>query len=409
MVSLAARLAVTSLSRLRTLSSRTRWQAVIYHRAEADLAASLLIQLLALGSVGMVFLIDRLPAVYSSMHQYGIPFKGFAGYLRLLVQTVHYLFPGLVWEMVGALGLAGILMMLFIRSHRPFGAAVLFTLAISLSHFGLAGKFPYERACGYLIPLVVIGAGYLVEFALSHIQSARSRYMLYGSLSAATVGVAILSLKCSISSDDRMVEIPQLIAGQEKLAQTPSYAVVSAGSETLRSILPNAWIDPTDFLPDNGEVNLVYCLAAHGDPRLLMGEGMNERRILRRLDHPPKHQTPPASCCRLTWQRMRVQALRSETAAIMSFPCLIVWRPAPDHLGLDGSAVREHMARFDVPYLQHNTRVPAKLSFFSRLTALEFLPQSTAEMENTMAMVKEGMNRFGGSAWLFQPREESGD
>jgi hypothetical protein len=180
-------------------------------------------------------------------------------------------------------------------------------------------------------------------------------------------------------------------------------------ADTLRSVLPKVWIDPGDPLPDYGEIHLVCCLTSHGEPSLLMEEGVNERKLLRRMEHPPKHQTPPESRCRLAWQRMRVQPLRLETAAPISFPCLIIWRPAPDHLGLDGSPIRAHIARFEVPYLQRNARIPAKLSFFSRLIALEFLPQSTAEAENTMTMVKEGMKRFGGSAWLFQPPEESGE
>ena len=370
---------------------------------------NLFVQLLAIGSVGMMFLIDRLPAVYSSMHQYGISFIGFAGYVCLFSQTVHYLFPGFLWETVAALGLVGFVMMLCRCSQRPLGVAVLAILAIGLSHFWLAGKFPYERACGYLAPLAVLGVAYLGESALARIQDTGWWQALYGGLSVASLGFAVLSLKYTINSDARAVQIPQLIESQKELVEVPAYTILSAGSDTLRSILPNDWIDPVDLIPENGVVNLVCCLPSEGEPRLLLEEGVNERMIWRRLDHPPKNQAPPTSTCRLAWQRMRIQPLCTKSDAPIKLPSLIIWRPAPDHLGLDSSAVRKHIALFGIPYLQHNARVPAKLSFFSRLIALEFIPQSTAEAEKTVEMVKEGINRFGGSACLLQPLAETGD
>jgi hypothetical protein len=367
---------------------------------------NLLTQLLAIGGVGTVFLIDRFPAVYSSMHQYGIPFTGFTDYLDLLFHTVNSLFPGLIWQTVAVLGLAGMMMMLFVRTYRPLSTVVMLTLATNLIHFWITKKIPYERTCGYLVPLTVIGSCYLAEAVLSRIQSTVWRNVVYVALSASTVGLAVLSLNCSASYDVRMAVIPQLISEHEGLAQTPSYAILPPGADTLRSILPKAWIDPGDPLPDNGEVNLVCFLTGQEGRALMMEEGISQRTLWRHLDYLPQHQTRSASNCRLVWQRMSVIPLRFEMAAPKSLPCLIVWWPSPDRLGLDGRVVREHLARFEVPYLQHTARVPAKLSFFGRLSALEFLPQSTNEAEKTMAMVKEGMKRFGGSAWLIRPCAE---
>lgn len=372
---------------------------------------NLLVQMLAFGSVGLVFLIDRLPAVYSTMYHYGDSFTGFAEYFQLLARIMDYLFPGLVWKTLAVLGLAGVLMMLINPSHRPLGMVALFTLAITLTHYWVVGKFPPERSCGFLPPLALLGTAYLVEKVLARIQSAGWWYALYGSVSAVMVGLALLSLNCRVLSDERIVGIPRLIADQEGLAQKRSYFVLPSGEgwNALRIRLPDGWIDPYDPLPDNGEVTLVCCLAGDGEPRLLMDEGVAERNIWRCFDHPPKHQTVPASGCRLAWQRMRVKPLSPETETSLILPSLIIWRPSPDHLGLDGSPVREHIARFKLFYLQRTARVPAKLAFFSRLSAVEFLPQSTAEAETTMVAVKEGLKRFGGSAWLLQPLAESGE
>jgi hypothetical protein len=310
---------------------------------------NLSIQLLAIGGVGLVFLIDRLPAVYSSMNQYGISFTGLTGFLHLLSLTLRYLFPGHVWELVAVLGLAGILIMLFVPSDRPLGVAVLFTLAVSLGHFWITRRFPYERACGYLVPFAVMGNCYLVEIALARIQSTGWRRGLYGGLSAATVALAVLSLKWPVAFDERMVVIPELISEEEGLERAPSYAILPPGGDSLRSILPNTWIDPGDSLPDQGKVNLVCCLTDREGPCLLMEEGASERRMWRHLDHLPSHQTRSAHDCRLLWQRMSVTPLRPDTEVVSCLPCLIIWRPAPERLGLDGHTVREHVARFEIP------------------------------------------------------------
>ena len=81
-------------------------------RKETDrsLRINLTAQLAAVGVVGLVFLLDRLPFVVSSTQQYGVPFQGIGEYAVRLRVTADYLFPSAGWKLFAVAGLAGLLL-----------------------------------------------------------------------------------------------------------------------------------------------------------------------------------------------------------------------------------------------------------------------------------------------------------
>ncbi len=69
---------------------------------------NLVIQLLVVGLVAATFFMDRLPYLFSSMRQYGVPFRDVAEFPRLALGHLRYLFPTTAWAAFALLGCLGI-------------------------------------------------------------------------------------------------------------------------------------------------------------------------------------------------------------------------------------------------------------------------------------------------------------
>ncbi|HEX5271081.1 MAG TPA: hypothetical protein VFW33_11360, partial [Gemmataceae bacterium] len=95
---------------------------------ECALRVNLAVQIAAVGAVGLVFLLDRLPFVVSSTQQYGLTFQGAGEYAARLRETADYLFPSAGWKLFAVAGLAG----LILSWRHPWGRLLLATFAVSL-------------------------------------------------------------------------------------------------------------------------------------------------------------------------------------------------------------------------------------------------------------------------------------
>jgi hypothetical protein len=93
-------------------------------RPGTTLRKCLAVQAVAIGAVGLVFLMDRLPYVYSSARQYGVPFRDFGGFMAELRETAGFLFPTVGWQLFAAAGLLGLLLS-FRHREQSLGSHVL--------------------------------------------------------------------------------------------------------------------------------------------------------------------------------------------------------------------------------------------------------------------------------------------
>ena len=81
---------------------------------------NILLQVLAVGAVGMVFLMDRFPYVYSSSRQYGVGFSSLGELLSGVGSILAMLFPSAGWIAIGLFAITGLL--LAVRNDRPVPA-----------------------------------------------------------------------------------------------------------------------------------------------------------------------------------------------------------------------------------------------------------------------------------------------
>ncbi len=109
------------------------------------LRRNLLLQALAIGAIGGVFFMDRLPFVVSSMRQYGNEWTTWSDFAALSGEIFGYLFPSVAWSVLAVCGLVGAVLAWRDRAARPLLAVCWLSVAVSFAHFLAARRFPYVQ------------------------------------------------------------------------------------------------------------------------------------------------------------------------------------------------------------------------------------------------------------------------
>ncbi|MFG0336104.1 MAG: hypothetical protein ACF8TS_22320, partial [Maioricimonas sp. JB049] len=359
---------------------------------------SLLAQMLAIGSVGLVFLMDRLPYVVSSAQQYGNHVSSGTEFSRGLLEIGGNLFPGLVGTVILSAGAAGLLLMPLRRADRTLGLLALAVLAVSLLHFWGTQKLPYARTCGYILPLAIVGLAFLVERTCWAIKSTPLRFATLVGILAATVGMAWHTTGTG-HWDHQALE--QLEA-QCRPADEPVFAVLPAGNEYwFAKYLPPAWHTAGDGFGAQQSITQValwvdeqagWSIATDFGPAAVLPESW-------RSGSAPVSQVG---------QTFRIVSLDVQPVApddpdwqSQSGPVFAVWWPDASRIGLSGQGVASLLHDHAVPAIRRIHRVPAKLDFYGQLNAIEFLAFTPDHRQQLAATVGEAIERFGGQLQLF--------
>ena len=147
---------------------------------------NLVAQGLALAAVFAIFVLDRLPAVVVASQRFGEPAPSIPAVADWAWRTIRYLFPTPVWLGVASCGVLGLLLAGLTRGRRTVACLAAGVVLVNLLHFVLTNRCPYPRVCGYFLPLVLLGLGYLTEVGVT---TARAKW----------TGVVGLGVCCGIA------------------------------------------------------------------------------------------------------------------------------------------------------------------------------------------------------------------
>jgi hypothetical protein len=362
---------------------------------------TLLIQVLCIGVVGFVFLIDRLPYVYSSTDQYGLPLDRSQILTNGLVEIIQGVFPNLAWKVFAVLGIAGIVALVVSRRDRTLGAIAVATFVVSLAHFELARRIPYPRACGFYLPSIILGAAYLVERVVRIAAPGVLRLCLWAGLAVAT-GIMVGAWPGEVPRAELDVASLDAVTWGANPGGSDSYIVLPPDADYLLSkYLNNCWHD-TRELPRRGSLNLSLLARRHEGWGVEMIRGNEGRHTWRELPG-FLDQGNPTGPYRLWSMRAEAYPLGEGESSEPRIPAFIVWRPDPSRLGLDARDVTDLVGSSGVPYIVRSERIFTKLDFNSRLHSLEFIACSRAEWIEIKELVTRGLRRFGGSALILEP------
>ncbi len=131
---------------------------------QATLRRNLVVQCLAIGAVGLIFLVDRLPAVVSSANLYGVTFRSMAELRDAFRQVLDELLPNWQLRVLAGLGLVGLWLPDRPPSCRFLSRLAAVTLFVSAAHFLASGRLPFGRVCGYVLPFLFLGFACFVRF-----------------------------------------------------------------------------------------------------------------------------------------------------------------------------------------------------------------------------------------------------
>ncbi len=385
---------------------------------------NLILQLLGISAVGFLFLMDRLPYLLVASQINGDEASSTADFLTQGWGIVRYLFPDVGWAALGCLGLAGSVALCRSQENRWLGMLALGTILVTVLHCCLTKKVIYARACGFVLPMLVIGAAYLAERAgaVATGRGASSPWLSAWPLQGCWSGNRSL-VAATTSTIPRPLpnSIPRSTRGMKRFSTRSCPAPTTSGTRfcprnglrpRTRSAATAAWIESSSWCRSRSTLT----------PRI----GFTTWRLWR---------PPTRRCCSIPevgkeccnrwspaqpWRRDAWGYIRSCRSPCMpcrfprpqrfpgKAPNLVVWYPDPLRVGIFGQPVMELLREADLPSIRRNHRFPAHLDYYNQLQSLEFVANSAQEWDKIKAVVARGMQRFGGRAVCLNATNEPG-
>jgi predicted nucleic acid-binding Zn ribbon protein len=375
---------------------------------------NLILQLAGISALGFLFLMDRLPYLLVATRINGEETSGVADFLTQSWGVVRYLFPDAGSAVLGCLGLAGSVALCRSQQNRWLGFLSLGTILVTVLHCCLTKKVVYSRACGFLLPMIVIGAAYLAERAWRGGNLPRRVITLI--ISMAFTGVLVgksLANRCSyFDYPAAFAKFDSVIDPQHR---SVSYAVLPRSDYIWTKDLPRQWLTAQDGIGSDSHVDRLLFLV----PVAMTADAVDRFHYLAPLEASDKSvlqhaqswegmlQSVVAGAATTprhvgNYQVVSVPVHAEPFSATAPFPGkspnLVVWYPDPLRVGIFGQPVMDVMRQADIPCIRRNHRFPAHLDYYNQLYSLEFVANSAKEWDKIRVVVATGLNQFGGHA-----------
>ncbi len=377
--------------------------------ADSPLWRSVVIQLLVIGLAGGIFLIDRLPAVYSSMRQYGLHFSGIGGLMQHLAAGYAYLFPGVGWTIFSLAGLAGVVAMWRSEQTRVFARIAIVVFAGNLLYFLVSGSMPFYRNLGLILPLVFLGAGHLFDMLLSRTARRIREWAVAAAVIVPAGAFFAFAATDSISQDRKETRFTDpLVSWAEALPPADgSLRMIFYPEDVwglLHKYLPAHWLGPDDRLRPAEKSSLYVFMNQGALPELRVAQ---KKRTWDPTLWPEARRDTTLGRWRQVELPGRVLAFSGEgmKAVPDAQHMLAFWYPARENLYFDASAVRAFAAATELPHSITTTRFQVKLDVYGVLHSVFFAAGSPQQVALLKRALKNGLARFGGEAFVFLPSE----
>ena len=360
----------------------------------------LLIQGLCIALAGFVFLVDRLPYVYSSSQQYGLPFRTAKEFFELLANSLHYLFSSPALVIFGLLGCAGAALALREKPSRGFVALSCVAVLATVFHFAAARRFAYERNLGFWILPVLLGYACLGQRVINLPRKPWQRLAVGTAVYLGSIAFLLPGVRARVTDSnyesfrDRIHELPSQ-------GETPSVALLgNRVPAPIQLDFPANWLNvlPAGTKP-GGNVDL---LLVEKGVRVPLGLGSESA----------SQNVPPPD-----WPQAET-LVREEAFSIVRLPCrvapasaqpparaILLWYPSFEAVSVSPAAVEDFLAKNKIAYHEIITRYQAKLEVFGQLKCVVAAGTTAGETRRIHETLIEAGRRFGGEALLLVPRE----
>ncbi len=394
----ALAVAVAALSLMNVVSTAVDWLVPFYAslllfrparpdaegppaKADREWRRYVLVQALSVGGLCAVFFVSHLASLYSSAQQYGLPFHSAGQCLDTAWQVLDELLPDFGSKALAAAGVVGLVVLGVSRQHRFLAALALLLVAVNLLHFVLTRRFPYGRAAGYFLPVVLLGAAYLVERVLGVFESDVTKAFLLAALVVPTLGIVVPSWGRTLEDET----LTALLAKAQRIEPTTGarpYMLVQTGADYILSF----------YLPS--ESKQVKTVAP----------GMKLNILVTRQDTPRTSSEPGF----LRAGAIRLTSLSGETRPLedkgpLPADAWILWYPDFTLLGINAADQDAFVRDSGCQAVFVGARFQVKFDVVSQRQCYMFLPAERSGSCVPAEVVREGLRRFGGRAVVFVP------
>lgn len=383
---------------------------------------NILVQVLCIAAVGGVFVIDRLPYLYSSQLQYGLPtttLDALWGNMNRI--TREWFGSGAGW-ILGMVGITGVVAFCARSKQRLLASICIATFVTSSVHFFIARTLPPARTAGFLLVLPIVGLAFVLQASFERAQSRAVRTVV-ASLCALAVASLIVGgvNRMSRSRAERSALLSDMRAFSSPGAVT--YPFIPNDATILVKYAPAEWLDDVSRLPQDSPIEMCVFTdpgAYKGGIRLRGLRGTTSMRhaaragftsnleetLQERVWYPASWEADRpgirAQGHRLVRLVGRTESLAGAAANVPD-RALVFWYPDPEKIGLGASDLLLHVDEHRLKYMLRSKGFQAKLDWFSRLELITLVGETRDECERILRVVETGTKQFGGDVVVFRP------
>jgi hypothetical protein len=359
----------------------------------------LTIQIIVLASLVSIFIFDRFPYIISSSNQYGVPFSTLSEFVNKFIGILSYYFPTLVWKIILALSVLGLVIGAKDKKNYFFAILFLFTFIIILAQALLSHKFGYDRVYGFIIVLTSVGFALLLE----SINKIKSLYLRIGLFSFIII-LCCYIIKCSNFDS---------IDHKGKLFTT-AISNISSSEDTnyIPIILDNIPKANSLYFPDNWNLNFIIKNDVNSKICFLFKKSMTNTKTrsnfkISLIDNICNHyyldtiiNLSNQYFC-LEMNGVFKKYTDSLAMGLQDKTVVFFWQPPFDVVSLSPDTITSFLDTMELNYCQDNRRYYAKLEVFSRLNYVIIFPFSNTELKNVIYTINKGVDKFGGEVSVF--------
>ncbi len=362
---------------------------------------SLVIQVLCIGLTGFIFLVDRLPYVYSSLQQYGIPFRTPSDFLDLLQNHLYYLFPSPALVIFALLGCVGMGFAWRERPGRGYIALSSFAVLATLLHFAASERFAYERNLGYWLVPVLLGYACFGQRLINLPRRSWQRVAVGTLVYVGTLALLVPGLQTPVT--DLVYEAFRVrIRELPEQGNTPSLALLGQGvASAIRLDFPIGWSYAVVPEVPGTAVDLLLVEKIVALPLWPRPENGSASRPL--PDWPKAEIVAQEGFYTIVRLPCQVEGPRQRQSLAKA---IVLWYPSFNSVAVSPDNVLRSLDESKIPFHFITARYQAKLNVFGRLMCVVAAGSTSAETRRLREKLDEANQRFGGQVIVLVPRDE---
>lgn len=359
---------------------------------------SVVVQLLIVGLVGGLFLLDRLPYVYSSASQYGVAVTSWSQFRSYAAEAWRFYSPNAWWGFLTSLGIAGAFISLSKQHTRILSFPWLVAGAVSLLHFMLARKFPYTRNLGVLLPVILFGCGVVFANAIAMFRPFFAKAIFAAVAGAACVFGVMSNTRLDITDVEYVKLSEHLLQGDRNPA---AHSILLRGSgvdSTISLYCPNTK-STEQTLRGVSQVSLITIEKSPLPP--VRRHALPSQGIVQDWNSRSEETIGPYQILELTGELIAPEQWDGQSAAIA------IWYPPFDLVSLSNQKVVAALDEAKLKYSVQHIRYQAKLEVLDRLNCvlIEIRPGHPQYMDR----LKDIVASLGGELFIVVAKPSETD